>query len=140
MISIALFLSLISVSPKSPQKAVLLSAVFPGGGQFYTGQYLKGTVLLAGEGVLIALTIRDYLDMKEADRKYQDTGNATYKSVSDDAFDRMLRDGFLLFGVWGLSLLDAFVSAQLYGFDEVDRSISIRGRPGGVQAGLCFRF
>ena len=139
MIQAALLLSLISISPKSPQKAVLLSAVFPGGGQFYTGQYVKGAVLLVGEGALIALTVRSYLDMREADRNYQDTGDASYKSVSDDAFNRTLRHGFLLFGAWGFSMLDAFVSAQLFGFDEADRSISIGGTPRDVRVGFCFR-
>ena len=90
--------------------------------------------------VLIALTARSYLDMRDADRKYQETGEVAYKYRSDDAFNLVLRNGFLLLGAWGFSMLDAFVSAQLFGFAEIDRSIAFRGRPGAAQVGLCLRF
>jgi hypothetical protein len=135
-----LLLLLCIPSGKSPEKAVVLSAVLPGGGQFYTRQHVKGAAFLAAEGILIGLTLKEYLDMNDYDRMYRETGEESYRSMSDDAFDRMLARGFLFFGVWGFSLVDAFISAQLFGFDEIDRSIVLGGTGHGLRAGLSFRF
>ena len=141
MLHLILILTLqLSMPTKSPQKAVLLSMAFPGGGQFYTCQYVKGAAVLIAEGTLIALTLNDFFDMREFDRKYRETGDTSYKLRSEERFDRILREGFILMGVWGFSMLDAFISAQLFGFEEMDKTILLGVRPRGVSAEISWRF
>ncbi|MEO0117029.1 MAG: DUF5683 domain-containing protein, partial [candidate division WOR-3 bacterium] len=41
----------------SPTRAIIFSALFPGGGQIYTENYLKGMIFAGAEGLLLYWTI-----------------------------------------------------------------------------------
>jgi hypothetical protein len=89
---------------KSPIGAALRSAVLPGWGQFYNEQYLKGAFAFGLNGSLLALIIYNQ-------NRYKETGERSYKSKSQDF-------GWL-FGIsYLLTLLDAYVNAYLYKFDD----------------------
>ncbi len=92
---------------KSPWGAVLRSAVLPGWGQFYNESYLKAGAALAINGTLLG-TIFYYNDRWQAKRDVQ---------------FRDRRDTFIW--IWGvvylLTMVDAYVDANLYGFDKVLR-------------------
>ena len=90
---------------KSPLGAVLRSAVLPGWGQFYNESYIKAGVALALNGALIGVIIHNNL-------KWQMEGDVSFRDT---------RNTFLW--IWGLTYLitlaDAYVDANLYGFDEI---------------------
>ena len=119
---VKIFLLLILVSDeqyKSPQKAIILSTLLPGGGQFYTGHYIKGGVIAGGE----------IFSLMKAYSLYKD---AKGYSVSSSERDSLMRESFSyafwFLGIWFYSVLDAYVDAHLYNFDEKAK-ISISFKP-----------
>lgn len=90
---------------KSPLGAVLRSAVLPGWGQFYNESYIKAGVALAVNGALIGAILYN-------NQKWQSEGDVSFRDT---------RNTYLW--IWGLTYLitlaDAYVDANLYGFDEV---------------------
>lgn len=109
---------------KSPFWAAIRSAVFPGWGQFYTGHYLKGSLFFIVESGLITGALMEDRWMKQA---YQ-------RSLSGDReyYDRYLRhlqrrNTYLwwLGGMVVYSMLDAYVDAHLYRFDEEVVSVDL---------------
>jgi len=120
MVKIFLLLILVSdVQYKSPQKAVILSALLPGGGQFYTGHYIKGGVIASGE---IFSLIKAYFLYK--DSKDYEVGSSERDSLMRESFSY----AFWFLGIWFYSVLDAYVDAHLYNFDEKAK-ISIFFKP-----------
>jgi len=104
---------------KSPRRAVILSALLPGGGQFYTSHYIKGGVIAFGE--IFSLSKAYFL--------YRDSKN--YQGDSSER-DSLMRESFSyvfwFLGIWFYSMLDAYVDAQLYNFDEKAK-ISLSFKP-----------
>lgn len=89
---------------KSPMGAVLRSAVLPGWGQIYNEKYLKGLFIFSVNG---AFAYEIYHNHKE----WNDTGNKKFQNK------RNLYTWY--FGIsYFLTLIDAFVDAYLFGFDE----------------------
>jgi len=103
----------IPIFEKSPNKAILFSALFPGGGQFYTENYIKGTIFLLGEGTLI------YFTLKEKDKEKK--SNLIWWTAA----------------VHILNIADAYVSAHLYKFKE-NKRISLILSPQKVSLSLKF--
>lgn len=111
------------IEAKSPGKAVFLSAVIPGGGQFYTRHYVRGVLYAVGETYFIIRSILDYRDMKNAKEEYERTGSDADYERYKASFRDLMDDSFWFLGIWGFSLLDAYVSAHLFNFKEQNRSI-----------------
>ena len=90
---------------KSPAGAVLRSAILPGWGQFYNESYIKAGVALALNGALVG-AILYYND------QWQSEQNVNFRNK---------RDTYIW--IWGvtylLTLFDAYVDANLHGFDDV---------------------
>ena len=96
---------------KSPSKAVSKALLFPGGGQFYNDQKIKGSVLLGaavGAGFL-------YLDNANKYNSYNGI------DVSEKANYLKLRNkyGWWVGFVYIYGLLDAIVEAHLHPFRDV---------------------
>jgi len=89
---------------KSPLGAVLRSAVVPGWGQYYNESYIKAGVALTVNAALISAILYN-------NNKWQTEGDVNFRNK---------RDTFIW--IWGLAYLltlaDAYVDANLYGFDE----------------------
>lgn len=120
-------LRLLSDRPlKSPWGAVLRSAALPGWGQVYNEKYLKGALALAVNGALVWKAL-DY------HRRWQDTGNQSARDRRN-----------LYTWYWGLAYLftmvDAYVDASLFGFDEAMEIAMLPPEPGGFSAGIALRF
>lgn len=120
-------LRLLSDQPvKSPWGAVLRSAILPGWGQVYNEKYLKGALALAINGALL-WQVFDYHD------QWQSTGQQNYRDKRN-----------LYTWYWGLAYLltmvDAYVDASLFGFDEAMDIAALPPRPGGFSAGIALRF
>ncbi|MBK8551940.1 MAG: hypothetical protein IPL53_13070 [Ignavibacteria bacterium] len=112
---------------KSPWKAVALSAVLPGAGQFYNESYWKIPVIAGLGGYFVYEWIQNnnqYLDYKELYQNSQTpenpTGNLQLQSLRE--FYRDQRDNFIIYSLilYVVNLLDAYVDAQLFDFDVSD--------------------
>ncbi|MEO0072434.1 MAG: DUF5683 domain-containing protein [candidate division WOR-3 bacterium] len=89
---------------RSAELSIALSLMLPGGGQFYCEEYFKGTLFLATEGLLSYYTYKNH-------KAYILTAHNEYL---------MRRNNFLwwLATVKAISLADAYISAQMYKFNE----------------------
>jgi len=112
---------------KSPMLALGLSAVLPGTGQIYTGNYFK-TVLIWGVG---GYWIYEWIQLnnkyQDFRSRYKQTLNEQYLRLRD--FYRDERDKFAWFlgALYVLNLVDAYAGAHLYDFD-VSPELTLDGR------------
>jgi hypothetical protein len=110
-------------------KAMLLSALIPGGGQFYCHSYVKAGFYAAGELGIAGITVYEDQVMRRAFRVHQ----------SDTLSLRNRRNNLLWWtgAVWAFTIADAYVSASMYGFKEEQR-FEAEVAPLGI--GVCYRF
>ncbi len=95
-------------SPKSPNGAVLRSLLVPGWGQYYNGQKWKAALVCAAEIGEVGTAIYWH-------RAAQRVNDARYKLIYEDYRNAAY---WFLAGTIVLSMLDAYVDAQLSDFDE----------------------
>ena len=123
-----------SVSTLDPNRAALLSAILPGLGQAYNGQYWKIPLVYAG-GIIIGHYIdynhRIYSEFQNALLADADDDPSTVNPYSEfgqtalirnrDAFRRN-RDYLMIIGVgyYLINIIEAHVSAHLHEFDVND--------------------
>jgi hypothetical protein len=114
--------------PKSTGTAVLLSFLLPGGGQVYTGNWWKAALIAPAEVTLGYFSVKEHLAATDASR-----GNDTAGYVQH----RDRRTVFLWWtgAVVAFSMADAYVSAQMYGFDR-----EVRLTLGPMRAGIAMEF
>jgi hypothetical protein len=128
---------------KQPYRAMLYSAVLPGGGQLYNEAYLK-TALVAGlQAFLISLAVsdagkvNDYQDLMQ--EHLSDPGlYEQYKSRRDDYKEELRSDYWWIGTVLVLSVADAFVDAHLYNFKQEKQKVLLRFSDRSLQ--LQYRF
>jgi len=103
---------------KSTGTAVLLSFLLPGGGQVYTGNWWKAALIAPAEVTLGYLSIKehrsasDYLTQFRLSHDQSDSAN--YVRHRDTRTALLWWTGAVL----AFSMADAYVSAQMYGFDR----------------------
>lgn len=100
-----------TLQSKSPQTAAIRSFVFPGGGQYYNGQPIKGAVI-STFGVASAIL---YMDFSE---KYKNSEGVSQSDKKNFLHQRN-RYGWWIIIVYIYGLLDAVVEAHLHPFNEV---------------------
>ena len=116
-------------SYKSPYLSAWLSFLFPGGGQFYTNCYLKGTIIASCEFYLIHEFKRIY-DLKK-ERRIPDT---TYER-------KILKNGIVYLMVHIYSIADAYISAHFYNFPkDTTLNLSFLPQKNGVKFFLRKKF
>jgi hypothetical protein len=116
--------SLFLIISKSAKTAMLLTAAIPGGGQFYTERYFKGIIIGGTQSYLIYRGIQTQLELNKI-------GNSLSQEAQEEKqelFDQRREIGWWMALVWTIGILDAYVDAQLYGF-ESDLTIDERGSP-----------
>ena len=142
-----------------PKKAMWLAIVFPGGGQIYNRKYWKLPLIYGGFlGCVYALNWnnRMYRDYSQAYIDIMDSDPATksYENFVPRGYDinrnltrvqdlfrrkknyyRRYRDlsMFIMIGVYALSIVDAYVDAELSSFD-ISRDLSMKVRPSIITA------
>jgi hypothetical protein len=103
---------------KSPTGAMIRSALFPGWGQYYTEQYVKsGLILCVESGLILSAIVQD--------KKARDV----YQTDYDEYLRRLdRRNGYLWWtaGVIVFSMIDAYVDAHLFGFDENQYALGLK--------------
>ena len=100
-----------TLQSKSPQTAAIRSFVFPGGGQYYNGQPIKGAVI-STFGVASAVL---YMDFSEKYKNSEDVSQSDKKNF----LHQRNRYGWWIIIVYIYGLLDAVVEAHLHPFNEV---------------------
>lgn len=132
-----------------PNKSLWLALTFPGAGQIYNRKYWKLPIIYGGAmGVAYAISYygghyndymrgyRDYLDsdpntnyhLELLPQGYPESNAGTYVKNAVNSY-RRYRDIFIVVGVavYALSVIDAYVDAQLADFDiSTDLSMKIR--------------
>lgn len=138
-----------------PQRALWLALVIPGGGQIYNRKYWKLPIFYGGfMGCLYAMSWNNmmykdysqaYLDIMDSDPTTQsynkflhlgkqiDSSNEDrYKQIFKKRKDRFRRwrdlSFFCLLGVYALSVIDAYVDAELSEFD-ISKDLSLKVEP-----------
>jgi len=142
----------------NPQRALWLALVIPGGGQIYNRKYWKLPLVYGGfMGCTYALTWNNmmykdyaqaYLDIMDDDpgtasyNKFLHLGRTItkdneerYKTIFKKRKDRFRRyrdmSFFVMVGVYALSVIDAYVDAELSEFD-ISKDLSLKVSPGVI--------
>ena len=128
------------VSQLNPQRAALLSAVFPGLGQIYNKQYWKVPIVFSGMLVFahyISYSNRVYNSLRNATLLVNSGQNSPYANINTvdglarnrDNF-RQNRDFLIILGCgfYLLQIVDAHVSAHLDEF-IVNKDLAVNIRP-----------
>ena len=137
-----------------PKRALWLALVFPGGGQIYNRKYWKLPIIYGGfMGCIYAMNWNNnmykdysqaYLDISDKDpgtasyNKYLHLGakidgnEERYKQIFKSRKDKYRRwrdlSFFVMVGVYALSVIDAYVDAELSEFD-ISKDLSLKVEP-----------
>ncbi len=139
----------------NPKRALWLALVIPGGGQIYNRKYWKLPLIYGGfMGCIYAITWNNsqykdyskaYLDLKDSDPNTQSYNQFLHlgQKITPQEFKRYedlfkkrkdkyrrWRDlsFFVMIGVYALSVIDAYVDAELSVFD-ISRDLSLKVEP-----------
>lgn len=111
------------IKTKSPMGAMVRSGLVPGWGQLYNEQYLKSGLVLLMEGMLIGGAVVEH---QRAEDDLQESKDVSKNDEEREAawlrYSRRIdkRNTYLwyLAGAHFLNIVDAYVDAHLYRFDE----------------------
>ncbi len=144
-----------------PIRAMWIGIVFPGGGQIYNRKYWKLPIFYGGFlGCMYALTwnnlmLRDY-SQAYLDIMDDDPGTKSYEQMlplgysiegKEERFQTIFKNKkdryrkfrdlsvFAFIGVYGLSIIDAYIDAELSTFD-ISRDLSLRLEPAVLDSSM----
>lgn len=150
-------------TPK-PQRALWMALVFPGGGQIYNRKYWKLPLIYGGMmGCIYAMSWNNmmykdysqaYLDIMDSDPNTQsynkflhlgatidESNMERYKKIFKSRKDKYRRwrdlSVFCLIGVYALSVIDAYVDAELSEFD-ISNDLSLKVKPTVIPNGASY--
>ena len=139
----------------NPQRALWLALVIPGGGQIYNRKYWKLPIVYGGfVGCIYAMMWNNmmykdysqaYLDIMDDDpgtasynkflhlgRQITSANEERYKQIFKSRKDKYRRwrdlSFFCMIGVYAVSVIDAYVDAELSSFD-ISKDLSMKVRP-----------
>lgn len=145
----------------NPHRALWMALVIPGGGQIYNRKYWKLPIIYGGMmGCVYALTwnnmmYRDYsqayLDIMDSDPNTQSYNKflhlgATIDKSNEERYKKLFKSRkdkyrrwrdmsmFCLIGVYALSVVDAYVDAELSAFD-ISKDLSLKVAPTVITGG-----
>ena len=136
---------------EAPRWVMIRTLVVPGWGQLHNGSWFKALAVAGGEGGLVAALFRDrrVLDrmLADVDRARASHDDATEQALVDDYNARLngyVTRQWLLAGVVGYALLDAYIDAHFRGFKlefKSDPALPRGSSPGsGKQVGVRMTF
>lgn len=115
--------SAIVVNQKSALTAVLLSAVLPGAGQIYNGSYWKVPIIIGVQAFFVSQWIANNKTYQSLLAQFADSVeagvplNSPLQNKRDSYHDQRDSYAWYIAGIYALSMLDAYVDAELSGFD-----------------------
>ena len=116
----------IKPAKRIPLKAGILSAVVPGGGQFYNRSYIKGGVILAVEGLLIGYAVRNHNEADKYYKEWQETESAIAFANYEIFYEKRDNDIWWLGLTMFLSAMDAVTDAYLHDFDYQKAKVNLK--------------
>ena len=149
-----------------PQRALWMALVIPGGGQIYNRKYWKLPLIYGGfMGCLYAMSWNNtmykdysqaYLDIMDSDPNTQSYNRflhfgATIDSSNEERYKKIFKSRkdkyrrwrdmsfFCLIGVYALSVIDAYVDAELSQFD-ISNDLSLKVEPAVINNGSSNNF
>ena len=132
--------TVVKVHQRSPLIAVLLSAVIPGGGQVYNKSYWKLPIIIGTQGFFVSQWISNNKTYEQYRSSYSNSittsnplGNQQLKLLRDSYRDQRDSYAWYIAGVYLLSMLDAYVDAELSGFD-ISPNLSMTSTSGAALA------
>ncbi len=131
----------------SPLLAMGLSALLPGGGQFYNKSYWKIPVVVGLGGYFVYEFIdnhrqyKDYRDQYQASLATNPDGDRRMLTLREFYKDQRDSFGWYFLILYVANIADAYVDASLFGFD-VGGNLGLGGPPGGsaFPPGVTIRF
>lgn len=151
-----------SIWRPDPQRALWLALVLPGAGQVYNRKYWKLPIFYGGMmGCIYAMSWNNmmyksysqaYLDIMDSDpgtasynkfmhlgKQIDSSNEERYKQIFKSRKDKYRRwrdlSFFCLIGVYALSVIDAYVDAELSEFD-ISKDLSLKVEPAVINNGL----
>lgn len=125
-----------------PTRAMLYSALFPGGGQLYNRAWVKAGLVMGVQGWLIGSAIYDNGKKKDFQRLAQNSSLPSeqfyYQSMQQEYRDRLNNDIWWIGITAALSMVDAYVDAHLYDFEEQEKQLRLRFSESGLR--LQYKF
>ena len=107
---------LLLIFSKSAATAMLLTTVFPGGGQFYTERYAKGIIIGGAQSFLIYRQVQTQLRLNDLEKS--NNPNQELLLEKDNLLNTRRELAWWMVLVWTAGILDAYVDAQLYNFES----------------------
>lgn len=95
---------------------MLLTTIIPGGGQFYTERYIKGIIIGGAQSYLVYRGVQTQLKINELEGKTDLSSEE--QDLLNEKLDKRRKLGWWMALVWTVGILDAYVDAQLYGFES----------------------
>jgi hypothetical protein len=126
---------------RSSLKAGLLSAALPGAGQIYNHSYVKSAVFLASEATFIGLA---FYHTNRIDYYYDKANNSAVSDYNSNYskyelnYNRRQSDYWWIGATTFLSIIDAYVDADLYNFDQKKKEIHLKLEDDKVSLELKF--
>jgi hypothetical protein len=126
---------------RSSMKAGIYSAVLPGAGQYYNHAYVKSAVFIGAEATFIGMAlyhtnrVNYYFD--KANSAAHENYNYYY-GKNQLNYNRRQSDYWWIGTTTFLSILDAYVDADLYNFDKKKKEIHLKYE--GDKVSLELRF
>ncbi len=118
---------------KNGYKAILLSAIIPGGGQFYNKSYLKG---FAFAGLFVHHLEQAYENNKQLQKIDKESNESLYEHFYEK---RQSYIGWVV-GLTLFSMLDAFVDARLFNYYLMKKEIRLEFQPETQSVSLSYDF
>lgn len=111
-------------SGRNPTTAMLLSAL-PGGGQIYNKQYIKASIDIIAESLLIGTAIRYHIKMNNAYSQYEHTHNQAFYDEYNFYYQHRQNMIWWWATVKLLAVIDAYVDAKMFNFNEKKQKIDL---------------
>ena len=109
----------VEIELKNPSTALAISAVFPGGGQYYAESYFHGTAFVAVNGYLLYMIFSKNAEFNDLNSQLeQNPDDEDLQNSIVNARDSRNLHIWLWSFSYLLNLMDAYTEATLYNFDK----------------------
>ncbi len=109
---------------RSSTKALLWS-IIPGGGQIYNKQYVKAGIDILAESLLLGTAIQYHIEMNDAYSLYEQTHSQAYYNEYNYYYQQRQNMLWWWATVKLLAVLDAYVDAKLFNFNEKKKKLDL---------------
>jgi len=127
-----------SFTGRSGTKAIIYSALIPGGGQIYNDRYIKAGIAIGLEALFLGSGIYYQIEGNKAWDKYEETGDDNFYNDYSDYHLKSQSMLWWFFSMKFLSVLDAYVDAKLFNYDSKKRQLELE--LSGSSISLNYRF